>query len=456
VADEISAVVRSEGRGGGVTGSLQALRRGNSDRLIQLLRENGPLHRAELARRAGLSRASVTNLVADLMRRGLVVDVAAALGGGERRPRGRAGELVSLNAAAGAALGIDYSKGEVRVVVANLAHELSGATVERLDPAAAWPQRLKAGLVAVRRALDQAGVSAGAFLGAGLGIPDPIDLLTGTVGRSTAGPSWTGVRAADEFARRLGMPVALDNTARLAALAELMWGAGAGARNAVYVKMSHGVGAGLLFDYRILRGAIGAAGELGHVSVDYEGPVCACGNRGCLELYAAAPAILAALQPVRGPGVTLPAAIAAARRGDRACARVIGDAGRLTGQALANVCNLLNPELIIVGGELADAGDILLDPIREAVSAHALSLVSSSLRVVPAKLGSRAGAMGGVALVLREADRLDSAYLSVPRQPGPDGADGPAAHAEGDGVVSVTGPADAERERAPQLERPAD
>jgi predicted NBD/HSP70 family sugar kinase len=419
MAGEVSAAAAAAGpgRGGEGTGSLQALRRGNSERLIQLLRENGPLHRAELARRAGLSRTSVSNLVADLMRRGLVVDVAAALGSSERRPRGRAGELLSLNAAAGAALGIDYSKGEVRVVVANLAHEIRGAAIERLDPATGWPQRLAAGLVAVQRAREQAGVSADTFLGVGLGIPDPIDLSTGMVGRSTAGPSWTGVHAADEFARRLGMPVALDNTARLAGLAELMWGAGAGARNAVYVKMSYGVGAGLLFDYQILRGAIGAAGELGHISVDYDGPVCPCGNRGCLELYAGTPAILAALRPVRGPAVTLQSAIAAARHGDRACTRVISDAGRLTGRALANVCNLLNPELIIVGGELAEAGDILLDPIREAVSAQALSLVSSSLRIVPARLGNKAGAMGGVALVLREADRFGAAHLSAPHQP---------------------------------------
>lgn len=398
-------------------GALQVLRRSNQERLIQLLREHGPLHRAELARRAGLSRASVTNLISDLMDRGLVVEVASALdrvAEGGRRPRGRAGELLTLNASAGAALGIDYSKGEVRVVVANLAHEVRGATVERLDPSCEWPERLSRGLVAVERALDQAGVSRQAFLGAGLGIPDPIDLSTGMAGRSTAEPNWAGVHAADEFARRLGMPVALDNTSHLAGLAELMWGAGIGARNAIYVKMSYGVGAGLLFDYRVYRGAIGAAGELGHISVDHDGPACACGNRGCLELYVGSPAILAAVRPVRGSAATIRSVTAAARRGDRACGRVIGDAGRLTGRVLANVCNLLNPELIIVGGELAEAGGVLLDPMREAVSRYALSLVSSSLRIVPAKLGNRAGALGGVAMVLRDADRLGAAYHAVP------------------------------------------
>jgi predicted NBD/HSP70 family sugar kinase len=248
------------------------------------------------------------------------------------------------------------------------------------------------------------------------------------------------------------MPVALDNTARLAGLAELMWGAGAGVRNAVYVKMSYGIGTGLLFDYRILRGAIGAAGELGHFSVDYDGPVCPCGNRGCLELYASTRAIVAALQPVRGPAVTLQSAIAAARHGDRACARVIADAGRLTGRALANVCNLLNPELVIVGGDLAEAGDILLDPIREAVSAQALSLVSSSLRIVPAKLGSRAGAMGGVALVLRDADRFGAAHLSDPQQPASDGAPAPG----GEGALGpVTVQAEQDAVPAPGLAQPA-
>lgn len=401
------------------SGALRGLRRSNRQQLIQLLRENGGLHRAELARRAGLSRSAVTAITAELIAEGLVVGVSSVLGkDGTRAKRpGRAGEVLTLNASAGAALGIDYSLGEVRAVVANLAHEVLGATVERLAPSAMWPARLQAGLVAVNRAIEQARVSPDRFLGLGLGMPDPVDLSTGTVGRSRSGPTWTGVHAADEFARRLAMPVALDNTAHLAGLAEVMWGAGAGARNALYLKMSYGIGAGLLLDYRIFRGAIGAAGEIGHVSVDYDGPACECGNRGCLELYASTTAIVSALRPVRGEDLTLAAAVAAARRGDRACTRVIADAGRRTGQVLANVCNLLNPELIIVGGELAKAGDVLLTPMREEISRYALGLTSSCVRIVPAKLGNRAGALGGVALVLRESEGLGAAYRAVPGAP---------------------------------------
>lgn len=397
--------------------ALRGPRRSNRDLLIQLLRENGGLHRAELARRLGLSRSAVSMITAELIGEGLVVGVSSAVDD-VATPRtkraGRAGEALTLNAVAGAALGIDYSPGEVRAVVANLAHDVLGATVERLAPSALWPARLEAGLVAVNRAIEQAGVAPDRFLGVGLGMPDPVDLSTGTVGRSRAGPTWSGVHAADEFASRLGVPVALDNTAHLAGLAEVMWGAGAGARNALYLKMSYGIGAGLLLDYRVFRGAIGAAGEIGHVSVDYEGPACACGNRGCLELYAGTLAILSALRPLRGSDVTLDAAMAAARRGDRACTRVIADAGRRTGQVLANVCNLLNPELIIVGGELSAAGDVLLDPMREELSRYALGLASSCVRVVPAKLGNRAGALGGVALVLRKEDNVGAAYHAVP------------------------------------------
>lgn len=404
---------------GPVGGALRGLRRSNREQLIQLLRENGGLHRAELARRAGLSRSAVTTIVAELIGEGLVVEVSPALGddGSPRGRRvGRIGDVLTLNASAGAALGIDYSLGEVRAIVANLAHDVLGATVERLEPSAKWPARLEAGLVAVNRAIEQARVAPDQFLGIGLGIPDPIDLSTGTVGRARSGPTWTGVHAADEFARRLGLPVALDNTAHLAGLAEVMWGAGTGVRNALYLKMSYGIGAGLLLDYRVFRGTIGTAGEIGHMSVDYDGPACACGNRGCLELYAGTPAILAALRPLRGEDVTLDAVIAAARRGDRACTRVIADAGRRTGEVLANVCNLLNPELIIVGGELSVAGDALLDPMREMISRHALSLASSAVRIVPAKLGNRAGALGGVALVLRESEGLGAAYRALPEQ----------------------------------------
>jgi predicted NBD/HSP70 family sugar kinase len=161
------------------------------------------------------------------------------------------------------------------------------------------------------------------------------------------------------------------------------------------------VGGGLILNGQIVRGVAGAAGDLGHISVDDSGPTCRCGNRGCLEAYAGVPAILDALRPVLGEDVTLAQALEACASGSRAARRVFADVGHLVGRTLGGVCNLLNPERIVVGGDVAQAGEYLLEPMREALERHSLAIAGDAVEVVAAKLDDQAGALGGVALVLR-------------------------------------------------------
>ncbi|MFE6743200.1 ROK family transcriptional regulator [Streptomyces tubercidicus] len=401
-------------------GALKSLRQRNRNQVVALLRESGTLHRAELARRAGLSRSTVTTIVSALIAEGVVTEALPGepTGPGADVPRagsrGRVGELLRLASTTGAALGIDYSQDVVRAVLCDAAHNVLAEEVEQLPETSEWPFRLEAGLAAADQVFQRVGGVPDRFLGVGLGMPDPIDLVTGRVTRARSGPLWPGARAADEFAARLGVPVAVDNTSHLAALAEMTWGGGTGVRHAAYLKMSYGIGAGLFLDGRLYRGAVGAAGEIGHTSVDDDGPACHCGSRGCLELYVGTPAIVAAMRPRLGASVTIADVIAGAREGDRACLRVLEDAGARTGRAMANLCNLLNLERIVVGGDLAAAGDALLEPMRRAIERFALGVASANARVVPAKLGQRAGALGGVALVLREVDRNGASYRAEP------------------------------------------
>lgn len=397
-------------------GVLSSLRDGNRDRLLAALREQGPLHRAELARRVQLSRSTVSSITAQLLREDVLTEVSAADLGRVNRD-GRGDRLLAINGGQGIALGVDFGTDQVRVALANAAHEVVATDAAPIPPDITWRQRLDLGLTAADRLTSQAGVSYSQLRGVGLGIPDPIDLVSGTVvsTRSDSRP-WTGVRAADECAQRFGLPVWLDNSSHLAAIAEVTWGAGRGSHDAIYLKMSHGVGAGLLVDGRFYRGSVGAAGEIGHFSVDQEGPACPCGNRGCLELYAGSPAILDALRPLHGEELTLNGVLDAIKQGDRASRRVVEDAGRLTGQVLANVCNLLNPELVIVGGDLVAAGDALLDPMRDVSSRYGLSIASQCMRIVPAELDDQAGVLGGVAMVLRESDQIQSTYRADPSE----------------------------------------
>jgi predicted NBD/HSP70 family sugar kinase len=166
-----------------------------------------------------------------------------------------------------------------------------------------------------------------------------------------------------------------------------------------------------VFGGSLYAGASGTAGEIGHTTLDEAGPVCRCGNRGCLEVLAAAPAILELLRPTRGGDLSLRDTIDLAAAGDPGCRRVIADAGRHVGVAVANLCNLFNPERVVVGGELARAGHLLLDPLRAEVSRGAIQAAAERACIVGGVLGERAEVLGGLALVLGETDRFVSSHV---------------------------------------------
>lgn len=383
---------------------------GGRGSVVGALRENGPSTRAEVARLTGLSRTTVSNVVAELLSLGVVVE------GREGRARGagagRPGVLVVLNPRAGAAVGVDVGHRYLRVVVADLAHRL---LAEEEGPLAAGHDASEALALAgrtVERLLAEAGVARGKVIGVGMALSGPVGRPTGEVRRSSVSPSWVGTRPAEDLGEVLGLPVLLDNGANLSALAESVWGAARGARDALHVAVSDGIGAGLILDGKVYRGASGVAGEIGHVTVDERGPMCGCGKRGCLEALASTSAVLGLLQPVLGPDLTIERTIGLALEGNAACRRVIGDAGRLVGVAVSHACNLLDPERVVVGGRLVEAGGVLLDPLREAVRREALHAAAET-EVVAGQLGLRARALGGVALALRETD----SFVAAPEGP---------------------------------------
>jgi predicted NBD/HSP70 family sugar kinase len=199
----------------------------------------------------------------------------------------------------------------------------------------------------------------------------------------------------------LGRRVEVENDANLGALSEWMWGAGRGAENMAYLKVATGIGAGFIIRDRPYTGTSGTAGEIGHTVIDPSGPICRCGNRGCLETVAGSAAILAALRGTFGADATIGEAIARALDGHAGCARAIADAGTAIGTAVATLCNLFNPERIVVGGDLAAAGPLLIEPLREAMRRGAVRSAAEDVSVVEGTLGERAEVLGAVALVLR-------------------------------------------------------
>lgn len=385
------------------TGSLEALRERNRSRVIETLRREGVSSRAEIARRTGLSRTTVSSLVTDLLSAGLVTERAEH---SRAAHAGRPPVMISLDQSAGVALGIDFGHSHLRVALADLSSAVIGELEREIDVDHAGASGLDAAAELAEELLDGAGIESDRVIGAGMGLSGPIDHVTGRAHASAILPGWIDVDAQKGMEERLGVPVRLENDANLGALAEAAFGAGRGASNLVYLMMSSGIGAGLFLNGRLFRGTVGTAGEVGHTLVDEGGPLCRCGNRGCLETFASGPVLAELVSAARDETVSMPRMLELAAEGDAGARRVIADAGRVTGRALANLCNQLNPELIVVGGRLAQAGDVLLDPLRESIRRYAIAAAADAVSVLPSGLGERAELLGALALVIHQSDPL--------------------------------------------------
>jgi predicted NBD/HSP70 family sugar kinase len=378
-------------------GTLGWLRERNRNRVLGALRERGRISQADIARLTGLSRTTVHTLVSELKSSGLVHEVetsAPDLRGG------RPAVQLMLRDSSLAVVGIDFGHSHVQVAVADIAHNVLAERRCDLDVRHDARTALDTATRMVGEVLGEGHVERQAVIAAGIGVPGPVDRGRGTAGSATILPGWTGVRIAAEMQQRLGMPVEIENDANLGALAEMTWGAGRECSNFAYIKAATGIGAGIVIDGRLLRGASGTAGEIGHTTLDESGALCYCGNRGCLETVASGPAIIALVSSGHPELLTLGQVIELAASGDARCRRAISDAGREIGVAVAGLCNLINPERVIVGGLLSRVGELLLQPIRESISRHAVFAAAERVEVVAAVFVERAELLGSLALAL--------------------------------------------------------
>lgn len=373
-------------------GSTSSLRVANQRRVINTLRgapQGVELTQADLARATKLAPATVSNIVRELHAAGFVETTAGA---------GRRGTTVRIARRAGVVLGVDIGHRHVRVAVSDLAGAFLAESSRQLSPTHAYDEGLDYVVEQRDELLDGLGMTTKNVLAVGMGLPAPID-RHGLVVSSSILPGWVGVDAEEVTSKRLCSRVIIDNDANLGALAEHLRGAGQGHPCMAYLKVSSGVGAGLIIDGRVFRGGAGTAGEIGHLTLDDAGPVCRCGNRGCLEAYTSVNHVLDLLR-VQHPRATFAEVVSAARGGETAARRVIEDAGRHLGWGLAMVANLLNPTCVVVGGDMAQAGDLLLDGIRAGMRRHALGSLGVETELRTAQLGDRVSAVGAVLLAL--------------------------------------------------------
>lgn len=389
----------------------RSVKQSNRATIFRAIRALGPIARVDLARRTGLNPGTVTNIVDELVAAGL----AGETGFGASRV-GRKPVYLEVNPAARLAIGIDLARSTLTGAVVDLAGRQRERVVEPgggpwqdesvLDAVGRVTERLLASLSPAERAT---------VVGIGIGAPGPLSIRSG---RFLAPPSFGTWRALDlrpQIERRVGLPTFVDNNGNTSALAELWYGAGQGVDDFVLLTLGTGVGAGLVLDGDLYRGDHDLAGEIGHVSINLDGPRCACGNYGCLELYASVPRVLAAVQAALATGEpsilraetdddvppTIEAVIAALQAGDALASRVFADVARHLASGLVNVIYTLDPQLILLGRTLAGAGDALLDPVRAEVRRRVFPALRDAVRIEIAALPD-APVIGAATLALRE------------------------------------------------------
>lgn len=374
----------------------QRLRQANRESILARLRTTGAMSRAELARELGLSPTTASSIVAELVADGLVGESEPTARGG----RGRPGRLVRATTPPGTIVGIDVGRRHVQVAVAR---RDARVIAERfIDTTAGQDRETTTTMVLalIEELYAESGADRSQLLAVGVGLPGPIEQDTHFIATGTILPEWVGYDLVTILRKHLGVPVALDNDANLGILGEAGHGAARGFQHAIYVKVSTGIGSGMMLGGVLHRGAGGTAGELGHLSIEPDGAVCRCGGRGCLETVASVPALLAMLAPTLGDDVELSRVLDLAAQGNRGCLRAITDVGHGIGRALAAVCNLLNPEVIVIGGPLLRAEQPFLEAIREAVGRGTTASNITALEVRPAELGRRAELVGALALAM--------------------------------------------------------
>jgi predicted NBD/HSP70 family sugar kinase len=383
--------------------------------VLQIIQGRGPISRKDIAQLSGLSPASVTGITGELIERGLVREVGEVEGDGRA---GRRAILLRLNPQAGFVVGVKLAVRAIACVLTDLDANVLYASETPLDDAGqardlpeVFPpeQMIQATIQAVESLLATAQVDRTRLLGIGVGVNGIVDAEAG-ISRVAPHFGWRDVPLAAPLGAHFGIPILLENDARTLTFAEQWFGAGRGVDHFVTVVTGFGIGAGVVTNGQVYRGALSGAGEFGHIVLQVDGPRCSCGKQGCLESLAAEPAILRQVSESLATGapsalagvqpLTLQAVARAAEAGDLLARRALGNAGRWLGVGIASLVNILNPQLLIINGEAVCGGRWYFEPMEAALRAHAFDGLADSLRILTEPGGNDMWARGAACVVL--------------------------------------------------------
>ena len=382
----------------------------NKKMILEILFEYGPINRAEIARLSGLSVPTVMKITDEFSHSSLIRGVGKRESTGGRQP-----ELLEINRDACCCLGLDVGRNRIKVVVMNLAGEIAIKrtilTGDTLPPEVLIYRMISL----VREVLEETGRLKSRLLGIGIGMPGLLDPDTGMVNFSPDF-GWEHVDLLGRFRHEFPCHIVIENANRVMALGERWFGAGKKADNFLCVNLGHGIGSALVFGGEVYRGNSGTSGEIGHITLEKDGPLCECGNHGCLEALASGRAIAkqAGAMAAQGRGkrilelaggkaeqIEAETVFAAAKEGDREAEELLDQAIGYIGIAAAGVVNLFDPELIIFEGGLMKSGDYLLPRLKAEIRRHQMRLAGRNVQILRGDLGEDITAMGAATLLLQ-------------------------------------------------------
>src|SRR4051812_38840334 len=375
----------------GVDGSSST----GAGRVLRLIREGQAVTRADLARRTGLARSTVAQRVDTLIAHQLVYEA-----GGRASTGGRPPTVLAFNERAGVVLAADLGATHSRLAVADLAGEPLVERAYDLDIATGPNAVLEWIQARYEELLAEAGRGASEGLGIGVGIPAPVASGRGEPVAPPIMQGWDGFSIPRWFASHYDAPVLVDNDVNIMALGE-HWTHWRDVEHLLYVKVGTGIGCGIVADRHIHRGAQGAAGDVGHIRIaGHDDIICRCGNVGCLEAVAGGRALAQRLAEAGLDARSSRDVVALVRSGEPLAIQLVRDAGRYLGEVLASSVNFFNPGAIVIGGDISDAHQQLLAGVREVIFQRSLPLATGDLRIVPSRLGDRAGVIGAAIMVI--------------------------------------------------------
>lgn len=390
--------------------------------VLRLVWQERRISRADIARRTGLSRSTVTEIIDELLPTGLVHETGVGPSRGGRPPI-----VLEFDYDAAVILGVDMGAAHVAAALTNLHGEVV-AWHHRFHPVRDDPDGTRALIAELCAAcLAERPGARRRLLGTGIAVPCPVDPQHPDRFSEVVLPAWKGRGGFRQFASRFKAPLFVDNDANLGALAERWWGAGRGIDDFAYVKMGTGIGSGHFVQGRVYRGATGVAGEIGHMAIDPHGRPCVCGLRGCLATLVGSHALVERAQELapRHPksalakgGATIDSIEDAALAGDALALQVVREAAGHLGIAIAGLLNLMNPRLVILGGGLSRLDTLLLDPLRDVIRNRTLVSSLAAAEVRTSDLGPRSIAVGAATLVL-DAALDDLTMFPAPEAPAP-------------------------------------